>query len=115
MRGEYFGQRGARPRNVCRTDHGEVVSAHLCACAGCRSQVLICKLLRPRPRRGPRQLSLRAAGRRYQTSHRGHCTKGTPQQADLSLIAAVRGRVSGNRGATESRRRGSLMSDDSDA
>ena len=43
-----------------------------------------------------------------------HYTKGIPQQADLSLIVAVRERVRATGGATEARRRGSLMSDDID-
>jgi hypothetical protein len=38
--------------------------------------------------------------------------KGIPQQGDLSLLTAVRERVSGNRRATEPRRRGGLTSDD---
>ena len=78
MQGEYRGNRGARPLDVCRCDDGGVVSARLYLCAGCRRQVLICSCCdrghiycsgdcAPRARR----LSLRAAGRRYQTSRWG--------------------------------------------
>lgn len=78
MRGEYRGNRSARPLDVCRCDDGGVVSARLYVCAGCRRQVLICSCCdrgqiycpgdcAPRARRH----SLRAAGRRYQTSRQG--------------------------------------------
>ena len=78
MRGEYRGNRGDRPRDGCRCDDGGVVSARLYVCAGCRRQVLICSCCdrgqiycpgdcAPRAR----HRSLRAAGRRYQTSRPG--------------------------------------------
>ena len=41
-------------------------------------------------------------------------TKGIPQQGDLSLLTAVRERVTGKREATKSRRGGSVMSSDTD-
>jgi hypothetical protein len=78
MRGEYRGNRGARPRDVCRCDDDGATSARLYVCAGCRHQVLICSYCD----RGQiycagdcapqaRLHSVRAAGRRYQTSRRG--------------------------------------------
>ena len=78
MRGEYRGNRGARPRDVCQFDGDVAASARLFVCAGCRRQVLICSCCD----RGQiycagncapyaRRCSLRAAGRRYQTSRRG--------------------------------------------
>lgn len=78
MPGEYYGDRGVRPRDVCQSDAVDVASARLFVCAGCRRQVLICSCCdrgqiycagdcAPRAR----HRSLRAAGRRYQTSHRG--------------------------------------------
>lgn len=78
MRGEYRGNRGVRPRDVCQSDGGDAASARLFVCAGCRGQVLICSCCdrgqiycaghcAPHARRR----SLRAAGRRYQTSRRG--------------------------------------------
>ncbi len=78
MRGEYRGNRGVRPRDVCQSDGGDAASARLFVCMGCRRQVLICSCCdrgqiycagncAPHARRG----SLRAAGRRYQTSRRG--------------------------------------------
>ena len=42
MRGEYRGQRGVRPRDVCRSDRGDGGPARLFVCVGCRSQALIC-------------------------------------------------------------------------
>lgn len=78
MRGEYRGNRGVRPRDVCQSEHGEPASARLFVCAGCRRQVLICSCCD----RGQiycagncashaRRLTLLTAGRRYQTSRRG--------------------------------------------
>jgi hypothetical protein len=78
MRGDYRGNRGVRPRDVCQSEHGEPASARLFVCAGCRSQALICSHCdrgqiycagncAPHARRR----SLRDAGRRYQTSRRG--------------------------------------------
>ncbi len=78
MRGEYRGNRGVRPRDVCRFDDDDAASARMFVCAGCRHQALICS----RCDRGQiycpgncaphaRRLSLLAAGRRYQTSRRG--------------------------------------------
>jgi hypothetical protein len=78
MRGQYRGNSGARPRDVCRCDDAGVVSARLYVCAGCRRQVLICnccdrgQICCPGDCRPPaRRYSLRAAGRRYQTSRQG--------------------------------------------
>jgi hypothetical protein len=78
MRGEYRGQRGVRPRDVCRSDRGDAGSARLFVCVGCRSQALICSCCD----RGQiycandcadraRHNAQRAAGRRYQNSRRG--------------------------------------------
>ncbi len=78
MRGEYRGNRGVRPRDVCQSDHGDAASARLFVCAECRCQVQICSCCdrgqiycagncAPHTRRR----SLLAAGRRYQTSRRG--------------------------------------------
>ncbi len=78
MRGEYRGNRGVRPRDVCQSEHGDAASARMFVCAGCRRQVLICTCCdrgqiycagncAPHARR----LSLLAAGRRYQTSRPG--------------------------------------------
>lgn len=78
MRGEYRGQRGVRPRDVCQSDDGNVASARLFVCAGCRRQVLICSCCD----RGQiycagdcaeraRHHAQRAAGRRYQSSRQG--------------------------------------------
>ena len=78
MRGEYRGQRGVRPRDVCRSDRGDGAPARLFVCMGCRSQALICSCCD----RGQiycaddcadraRHHAQRAAGRRYQTSRPG--------------------------------------------
>jgi hypothetical protein len=78
MRGEYRGQRGVRPRDVCRSDRGDGAPARLFVCMGCRSQALICSCCD----RGQiycagdcadraRHHAQRAAGRRYQSSRRG--------------------------------------------
>jgi hypothetical protein len=78
MRGEYRGQRGVRPRDVCRSDRGDGAPARLFVCVGCRSQALICSCCD----RGQiycagdcadraRHHAQRAAGRRYQSSRRG--------------------------------------------
>jgi hypothetical protein len=78
MRGQYRGNRGVRPRDVCQFDGDGAASARLFVCAGCRCQVLICTSCdrgqiycagncAPQARRR----SLLAAGRRYQTSRRG--------------------------------------------
>jgi hypothetical protein len=58
---------------------------------------------------------LGAASDRPAESPTLHYTKGIPQFGDLSLLVAVRERVSKNRRAMESRRRGSVTSDDTDA
>jgi hypothetical protein len=57
---------------------------------------------------------LGAASDRPAESRALHYTKGIPQQGDISLLVAVRERVSGTRGAKESRRGGSVMSGDTD-
>jgi hypothetical protein len=78
MRGEYRGNCGVRPRDVCQSAGGDAASARLFVCTGCRRQVLICSCCdrgqiycagncAPHARRH----SLRAAGRRDQTSRRG--------------------------------------------
>ena len=78
MRGEYRGERGVRPRDVCRSDRGDAASARLFVCVGCRSQALICSCCD----RGQmycagncanraRHHAQRAAGRRYQSSRLG--------------------------------------------
>ena len=78
MRGEYRGQRGVRPRDVCRSDRGDGAPGRLFVCVGCRSQALICSCCD----RGQiycaddcadraRHHAQRAAGRRYQISRRG--------------------------------------------
>lgn len=78
MRGEYLGQRGVRPRDVCQSDRGDGAPARLFVCVRCRSQALICSCCD----RGQiycaddcadraRHHAQRAAGRRYQSSRRG--------------------------------------------
>jgi hypothetical protein len=78
MPSQYPGNRGVRPPEVCRSDHGDRASARLFVCVGCRASAVICSCCdrgqiycagecARRARRGTQ----RAAGRRYQTSRRG--------------------------------------------
>jgi hypothetical protein len=78
MQGQYPGNRGVRLRGAWRSAHHEVRSARLFLCAACRTQSVICSCCD----RGQiycagdcaaraRHRAQRAAGQRYQTSHRG--------------------------------------------
>jgi hypothetical protein len=78
MQGHYPENRGVRPHGVCGFEQGEAPPVRLLLCAGCRAQALICSCCD----RGQiycagdcaqraRRRSQTAAGRRYQSSHRG--------------------------------------------
>jgi hypothetical protein len=78
MPSQYSGNRGVRPREVCRSGHSEARSARLFVCAGGRTQALICGrcdrgqiYCAGECARRARRRTQRAAGRRYQTSRRG--------------------------------------------
>lgn len=78
MQGHYPGNRGVRLHGDSGSEHRDVPPARLFLCAGCRAQALICSCCdrgqvycagdcAQRARRRKQD----AAGRRYQTSHRG--------------------------------------------
>jgi hypothetical protein len=78
MPGQYRSYCRARHPRPCRSDHDDPIPARLFLCARCRAQVVICSRCDrghiycagdcARQARGEAQ---RAAGRRYQGSHRG--------------------------------------------